>query len=174
VADKQTSTAPVLPSPIGAIIGGRVTGEHSSQMPRVPGLRARSSTDRASAFEAEGCRFEPCRAHHAWQMAGDRPSLPGRSSGPARACLLLRRAACPARPSERRLSSFPMRRAMLPGRCSSGTWAQRRRRPSEIPRISPLRASPESGSRRRSSISAQTDHGRLVPAAPFRVRRLSR
>jgi hypothetical protein len=20
--------------------------------------------DRASAFEAEGCRFEPCRAHH--------------------------------------------------------------------------------------------------------------
>src|SRR5215211_3453117 len=28
------------------------------------GERARSSMDRASAFESEGCRFEPCRAHH--------------------------------------------------------------------------------------------------------------
>src|SRR5215203_286729 len=28
------------------------------------GERARSSMDRASAFEAEGCRFEPCRASY--------------------------------------------------------------------------------------------------------------
>src|SRR5215207_7603500 len=47
------------------------------------GERARSSMDRASAFEAEGCRFEPCRAHHLRRSL--RPKRGGMSLRPPRA-----------------------------------------------------------------------------------------
>jgi hypothetical protein len=101
-----------------------------------PGFAGACSTDRASAFEAGGCRFEPCRAHHAWQTAGNVPAYRGGVRELASFSAVL---CAPPSPSERRVSSFRMRRAMLPGRCSSGTWAQEGRRPSEIPPISPSR-----------------------------------
>src|SRR5687768_17957195 len=47
---------------------GAVPEASRAQPPLTSGERARSSTDRASAFEAEGCRFESCRARHSWPL----------------------------------------------------------------------------------------------------------
>src|SRR5215213_104320 len=47
-------------------LGVLAIGNLSPADPRRVGLSfwPRSSTDRASGFEPEGCRFEPCRGHH--------------------------------------------------------------------------------------------------------------
>ena len=51
-----------------------------------PAGRARSSTDRAPAFEAGGCRFDPCRARHVRTLKSGRqtcgPSEAARATEP--------------------------------------------------------------------------------------------
>src|SRR5215211_9240170 len=62
------------------MLGGR---SRTRLMSGAQAHRARSSMDRASAFEAEGCRFEPCRAHHFRRSL--RPKRGGMSLRPPRA-----------------------------------------------------------------------------------------
>jgi hypothetical protein len=64
-ADQWPAEMPV--PDIGLSSGARLAAGGRSRPGRTGAAArgARSSTDRASAFEAEGCRFETCRAHHA-------------------------------------------------------------------------------------------------------------